>query len=57
MILACAGMLLIPSLWERRSTAEPAVGPPASFPGRSTLRADDLVPEWRGPGAEGEKDG
>lgn len=57
MILACAGMLLLPSFWERRSTAEPAVGPPASFPGRSTLRSEDLVPEWRGPGRELEKDG
>ena len=57
MILACAGMPLLPSFWDRRSGAEPPVGPPASFPGRSTLRSEDLVPEWRGPGRELEKDG
>jgi hypothetical protein len=42
MLLACAAMLLFPSLWEGR-------WPTATAPGRSTLTAEDLAPAWRGP--------
>jgi hypothetical protein len=49
-------MLLFPSFWEHR--AAPGVHQQAgSVSGRSTLRADDLVPAWRGPAPRGEKDG
>jgi hypothetical protein len=42
MLLACAAMLLFPSLWE-------GSWPTATAPGRSTLTAEDLAPAWRGP--------
>ncbi len=56
MLLACVGMLLFPSFWERRGPSAPSVQQ-ASTPGQSTLRDDDRIPEWRGPAPRGEKDG
>lgn len=53
MLLAGVGMLLFPSLWEGRLPFSPAT--PQEPPGQSTLRADDLIPAWRGP--RGEIDG
>jgi hypothetical protein len=58
MLLASAAMLLFPSMWEGRWPPDPA-SREAEAPdlGRSTLRADDLVPAWRGPTPRSEKDG
>lgn len=56
MLLACVGMLLFPSYWERRASSAPDVQQSIT-PGQSTLREDDLIPEWRGPAPRGEKDG
>ena len=53
MLLAAVCMLLFPSLWEGRWPSTAAIS--QSDPGQSTLRADDLIPTWRGP--RGEKDG
>jgi hypothetical protein len=59
MLLASVAMLLGPSLWEgRRSLApEHAQTVPFDPPGQSTLRADDRLPPWRGPGPRDQKDG
>jgi hypothetical protein len=60
MLLASAAMLLFPSLWEGRwpfKPTAPGVEQPAYDLDRSTLRPDDLLPPWRGPRPQGEKDG
>jgi hypothetical protein len=51
MLLAAAGMLLFPSLWEGRLHIGPGAEQALPFdpPGQSTLRPDDLLPPWRGP--------
>lgn len=59
MLLAGVAMLLLPGLWEKHAghdlnRAEAAAG---TFPGTSTLRLDDLVPEWRGPVPRAREDG
>ena len=61
MLLAGVAMLLLPVLWERHaghdpSRAEAAAGQ-GQFPGASTLRIDDLIPEWRGPAPRPREDG
>jgi len=52
MLLAAAGMLLIPSLWEGRLHLAPDASQAQPFnpPGQSTLRPDDRLPPWREPG-------
>lgn len=58
MLLASVAMLLFPSFWEGRQHAAPGAEPSAPvFEGRSTLRKDDLIPEWRGPSPRGHQDG
>jgi hypothetical protein len=51
MLLASVVMLLFPSFWEGREHAGPdgEQAEKAPFEGRSTLRKEDLIPEWRGP--------
>jgi hypothetical protein len=59
MLLASLAMLLGPSLWEGRRSLMPehAESLPFDPPGQSTLRADDLLPPWRGPKPRDQKDG
>lgn len=59
MLLAGVGMLLLPSLWERHAGHDPnrAEAAAGTFPGASTLRAEDLEPQWRGPAPRSRKDG
>jgi hypothetical protein len=59
MLLACVVMLLFPSFWEGREHAGPdgEQAAEAPFEGRSTLRKEDLIPEWRGPRPRGDQNG
>lgn len=59
MLLASVAMLLFPSFWEGRQSEPPEIGQAAEAPfeGRSTLRKEDLIPEWRGPRPRGDQDG
>lgn len=54
MLLASAAMLLFPVWWEGRGHDASALhaeagAAPEQLPGQSTLRAEDLLPAWRGP--------
>jgi hypothetical protein len=59
MLLAGVAMLLLPGLWERHAGRDPSRAEAAAgtFPGASTLRMDDLIPEWRGPAPRTRTDG
>lgn len=58
MLLGGVAMLLLPGLWERHAGHDPNRAEAAdAFPGASTLRQDDLLPEWRGPAPRARKDG